>query len=261
MVDAKAETLELSIAGRDFEINQSPGVLQSSRGGGTTGAAVWQASVKFAEWLAWSRNPLFETSAIDSSSIALELGAGISGLVPCLLGPRVSRMVVTDQSYILKAIRENVARNTPKTKPPKNKKVSNRGHDHDQNDNIEVLSLDWENDDIPSVLSSSDLAGGVDLLMACDCIFNYALIQPLVQTFVDICRIRKQDETSPGAPAKPTLCLIAQQLRQPEVFEQWLEAFHEHFRTWRLPDEMLTADLREGSGFVIHIGVLRGQDI
>lgn len=258
MVDAKADTLELSVAGRDFEINQSPGLLQSSRGGGTTGAAVWQASVRFAEWLAWSRNPLFETSAIDSSSIALELGAGISGLVPCLLGPRVQRMIVTDQSYILKAIRENVAANIHKSKLPKNKKGSNRGHDQDQDSNIEVLPLDWENDDIPSVLSSNGLTGGVDLLMACDCIFNYALIQPLVQTFIDICRIRQRNEGPFEAPTKPTFCVIAQQLRQPEVFEQWLEAFHERFRTWRLPDEMLTADLREGSGFVIHIGVLRG---
>lgn len=37
-VDPKATSLELSIGGRDLTINQSPTILSSNRGGGTTGA-------------------------------------------------------------------------------------------------------------------------------------------------------------------------------------------------------------------------------
>ncbi|SMQ51223.1 unnamed protein product [Zymoseptoria tritici ST99CH_3D7] len=90
MVDAAASLLELSVAGRDFEIAQSPGLLQSSRGGGTTGAAVWRSSVRLAEWLAWDRNPLFTTKALHSESTILELGSGISGLVPCILNSKTT---------------------------------------------------------------------------------------------------------------------------------------------------------------------------
>jgi len=37
-VDSKASTLELTIGDRDLTIHQSPTILSSSRGGGTTGA-------------------------------------------------------------------------------------------------------------------------------------------------------------------------------------------------------------------------------
>ena len=57
---------------------------------------------------------------------------------------------------------------------------------------------------------------------------------------------------------EPTLCIIAQQLRQLEVFEEWLEAFLQVFRVWRMPEEWGTEGLKAGSGFVVHIGILRG---
>lgn len=38
MVDPKASTLDITIAGRDLTIEQSPSLLASSREGGTTGA-------------------------------------------------------------------------------------------------------------------------------------------------------------------------------------------------------------------------------
>jgi hypothetical protein len=37
-VDPKAQSLAITVAGRDFTIYQSPGILASSRAGGTTGA-------------------------------------------------------------------------------------------------------------------------------------------------------------------------------------------------------------------------------
>ena len=37
-VDAESTTLELTVAGKDMTIHQSPTLLSSDRGGGTTGA-------------------------------------------------------------------------------------------------------------------------------------------------------------------------------------------------------------------------------
>ena len=39
-VDPKAKTLEITVAGRDVTIHQSPGMLESKRKEGTTGAGV-----------------------------------------------------------------------------------------------------------------------------------------------------------------------------------------------------------------------------
>jgi hypothetical protein len=90
----------------------------------------------------------------------------------------------------------------------------------------------------------------VDLIIASDCIYNESLIEPLNSTCASICHLR-QDAT------KPTICLIAQQLRSPEVFEAWLKSFQEKFHVWQIPDALLNEGLREGSGFVVHVGVVR----
>jgi len=37
-VDPKAQSLTVTVSGRDFTVHQSPGILSSSRAGGTTGA-------------------------------------------------------------------------------------------------------------------------------------------------------------------------------------------------------------------------------
>lgn len=256
MVDPKASLLEITVAGRDFSLSQSPGVLQSARGGGTTGAAVWKSSVLLAEWMAWSQNPLFDDKAVES---VIELGSGISGLVPLVVSPKVQKVVATDQAYVMKALQANIAANTagPISKQKRKSGRSNNSDPKEQQSNIETFALDWENDDVASVLSANGLEAGVDLIVACDCVYNYALIDPLVQTCEDICKMRLCEGEPP--PGRPTLCVIAQQLRQPEVFEEWLERFNRSFRVWRIPDDLLTGGLKPGSGFVVHVGVLRQE--
>ena len=255
MVDPKTEELDLCISGRDFTIKQSPGALQSKREGGTTGATVWRACVLFAEWITSPKGHLFQDGLLGPNSIVIELGSGISGLVPSVLSPRVKRVLATDQQYALRLLQENIAFNRPVSKgrssrPQASKGISNAG-------NVELAALDWETDDIAAFLRKHGLEDGVEAVVACDCIYNYGLIDPLVQTCADVCKARSARENSNETPSKPSLCIIAQQLRQPEVFEQWLKAFVVHFRVWRVRDNMLTEALREGSGFVLHIGVLR----
>lgn len=110
---------------------------------------------------------------------------------------------------------------------------------------IRAESLDWETDDVSNLQA-------VDLVIACDCIYNEALIEPLNATCAALCRLRQS-----SSEKTPTLCLIAQQLRSPDVFEAWLKSFCALFRVWRVPDEMLLEGLREGSGFVVHVGIVR----
>ena len=103
-------------------------------------------------------------------------------------------------------------------------------------------------------LTGSESKHSFDAVIACDCIYNDALIAPFVQTCIDICKLRRLEQRD---GLKPTVCVVAQQLRSAEVFESWLKAFFGAFKVWRVPDEELMDGLKSDSGFVLHVGVLR----
>ena len=259
-VDAKATSLDITIAGRDLNIIQSPGLLSSNRTEGTTGAVVWKITPLFAEWIAWEDNVLFQSSVLDRQSTVLELGCGISGIVAIASSPRVGKYVATDQDYVFKWLKPNIQNNIPK---PKNfDKAKRHGKIVDSNaipHNILIMALDWESSsvsDLPKMvgLDSADNVQSINAVIACDCIYNEALIEPMVRTCAEICQL-----PSASSLGKATVCIVAQQLRSNIVFEAWLFAFHKAFRVWRVPDGLLTEGLREGSGFVIHVGILRGK--
>ncbi|KAF2094174.1 hypothetical protein NA57DRAFT_46800 [Rhizodiscina lignyota] len=265
-VDPKAEILELNVAGRDFSIRQSPGVLTSNREGGTTGAVVWKVTPAFSAWLCSPNNILFRTGLIDAESTAVELGCGISGLVALSLAPKIRKYLATDQTYVLKLLDQNIRENSqhrPSAATPGKKQNSKRGDarqtasshgkrrtEKDAATTIETVALDWQTDSVLSLQPYLPSAA-VNVVIACDCIYNESLIPPFVSTCADVCR-----SFSP-LPEKPTLCIVAQQLRSPDVFEAWLKEFWKYFRVRRLPDEELDEGLKEGSGFVVHIGMLR----
>ncbi|KAK6442255.1 Ribosomal protein lysine methyltransferase [Oleoguttula sp. CCFEE 5521] len=247
MLDPSAVTVDITIGTRDFTITQSPGLLQSNREGGTTGAAVWRTSIFLAKWLDSTKCPLFERGVLSKGSAVLELGSGISGLTASILAPNITRFVATDQPYALRLLRQNIDSNLPTSR----KKLGT------SKCQIDTLPLDWEQDDVPSFLSSHDLATGVDVVLASDCVYNYALIEPFVNVCAEICQTRKHAEHDGEQVERPTLCIIAQQLRQPDVFEQWLEEFMRKFRVWRVPEDLLGGGADRGKGFCIHVGVLR----
>ncbi|KAI4725809.1 hypothetical protein E4T49_06432 [Aureobasidium sp. EXF-10728] len=249
IIDSQAPLLDLSIGPRDLSIKQSPAVLNSARGGGTTGAVVWKVTPRFAEWLVSPANILAQHGIVSAQSSVLELGSGIAGIVPLTLAPLVQQYIATDQVYALKLLKENIDQNTAPAQSGGMNKKSSKKTTSTPSSNTQVLSLDWETDDVDSFLKSNNAPEGVDMVIACDCIYNYALIKPFVQTCADVCRSRTGE--------RPTVCVIAQQLRQPDVFEEWLEEFSKHFRTWRLSDDVLTEPLRENSGFMVHVGILR----
>ena len=251
MLDAKAEEIEFSIAGRDFTIRQSPGILQSDRTGGTTGAAVWRASVHFAEWLAAPGNVLLEQDILNQGSTVLELGSGISGHIAAVLGERVKNVIATDQQYVVKILGENIRANSRAAE----KKSTSRTKGSSSRNNIDVLALDWEKDDIAGFLRTHSLRTGVDAVVICDCIFNYALIEPLVQTCLDLSIPKSATDTESEPHSNPTVFIIAQQLRQPDVFEQWIRAFIKEFRVWRLPVSGI--DPTSDAAIVVHVGIRR----
>lgn len=117
-------------------------------------------------------------------------------------------------------------------------------------DKIRAVPLDWETDEVSNVVRSGE---SFDAVIACDCIYNDALIAPLVAACVDACKLRKI------ADGEPTVCIVGQQLRSDEVFEGWLKEFNRSFKAYRVPDVMLLDGLKEDSGFVVHIGVLRDE--
>ncbi|KAI6803296.1 hypothetical protein KC363_g2551 [Hortaea werneckii] len=252
MLDPKAHEIELTVGGQDFLIAQSPGALQSGRKEGTTGAAVWQSSIRAAEWLAHPENVLFARGLLTGEGLVLELGSGISALVPCILARRVRQVVATDQQHVLKLLQQNIEKNLQMFQTGTRKKVA-----EDSQRQVRALALDWEEDDIPKQLNANDLGTGVDVVLACDTLYNYALIEPFVQSCVEICRSRQAYREQTASEVRPTACVIVQQLRQAEVFEQWLETALRYFDVWRIPNDSLSDGLREGSGFSVHICVLK----
>ena len=160
-------------------------------------------------------------------------------------------------------LKTNIENNSPKKENSASKvakhpsKVHIKNSSADVMDKIEVLALDWESSlvsSLPAIIAtdSADVSRILGAVIACDCIYNEALIAPLVQTCAEICQLADADPAE-----KPTLCIVAQQLRSDTVFENWLKAFHKLFKVWRLPDNLLTDGLKEGSGFAVHVGILR----
>jgi hypothetical protein len=179
----------------------------------------------------------------------------VGGIISLVLASKVRQYIVTDQDHILKHLRQNIADNLEHVRPSGPARQRRRAEPKPQLPlNIVVRPLDWETDSVANLYHDLDLHGdeqSIDLIISCDCIYNEALVTPLVNTFRDICSL---------APAsKPTICVIAQQLRSPEVFEAWLTAFHKHFHVWRIPDEHLIDELKEESGFILHVGILQSQ--
>lgn len=238
------------MAGRELEISQAPGVLESRRAGGTTGAVLWAVTPRLATWLSDATNPLF--SFLGESSSVLELGCGTSGVLALVVAGRVGRYVLTDQGYVLKTLSANLRANedrlvqTGKGKKGRTEARAKAEGVFGAKRNISFVELDWERDDPDASLAP----GGLNAIVAADCIYNEALVRPFVETCADACALRE-------GGAEPTVCVVAQQLREPGVFGAWMEAFCERFRVWRVPAGVVGEGLGEGSGFVVHVGVLR----
>ncbi|RYP37242.1 hypothetical protein DL767_003061 [Monosporascus sp. MG133] len=268
-VDSSAALINLTLADKDYTIHQSPTILLQARVEShgsheahiiaqlTTDEVVWKITPLVAEYLAGSGNILRSSGVLSSSSGVLELGCGISGLVGLAVAPTVERYVLTDQPYVARLVEKNINENLAvlSLKPSNSTSQKRKGRipAGQPRASLRFAPLDWEKDEVTARLTGDDAKRSFDVVLACDCVYNEALIQPLVQTCVDVCRLRASDADAGG----PAVCVVAQQLRDPDVLEGWIKEFHKHFQTWRIPEEALSEALRLNPGFVIHIGVLR----
>ncbi|KAJ5485129.1 hypothetical protein N7539_005117 [Penicillium diatomitis] len=285
-VDSRAPTLDVQIGGNEYTVHQSPSLLSSSRAGGTTGAG-------------HPSNPLWMHSLLSEHSVVAELGCGISALVALALSPSVHHYLATDQEYVRRLFRTNIEANssvsrvTPaaagKSKgskpkhsgkpPPKGKPIAQPSAS-----NITFTTLDWEHDQparLKACIRSESTGRGVsarderekvgddedlgfDLLLSCDCVYNDALVAPFVRTCAEICRLRPCFDSwgsrGPQAAGRPTVCIVAQQQRAPDVFETWLRETLREFRVWRLSDEVLGDRLKGGTGYLVHLLLARADN-
>lgn len=264
---------------------------------------LWKITPLFAEWISsvssnslWT-HPNTPLSPRSGSTTVVELGCGISGLLALALGPKVGYYIATDQEYVHRLLRENLAENKALAyKSSSSSSLGQKGRggqkkraaaaaastsqkgQHVDDSNISFTALDWELDE-PDTLKQSvgivplttttttgkheDEDKGFDLLLSCDCIYNEALVAPFVRTCAEICRLRpaynpeQANGETPGGKKNPTVCIIAQQQRSPDVFEAWLEETLKVFRVWRLHDEVLGDGLKSGTGYVVHLLALR----
>lgn len=191
--------------------------------------------------------------------------------------------IATDQEYVRKLFRTNLDANAsvPVSSSNSNSKAKGKSKGSKSSkskpslttkpvDNISFTTLDWETDQAASLKECMDPDEshgqdgeeegeedkGFDLLLSCDCIYNEALVAPFVRTCAEICRLRPayvagSEEHCPRR--KPTVCIIAQQQRSPDVFETWLRETMREFRVWRLSDDVLGEGLKSGSGYLVHL--------
>lgn len=227
---------------------------------------MWKVTPMFASWLASPTNILFRTGVLSASSTVLELGCGVSALVGLALGPLVSRYVLSDQPYVARFVEQNLEQNrgpSPARSAGKSRgrgKASTSSSSSGAGGSIAFHPLDWEADTPTAELTGRGAAArSFDLVLGCDCVYNEALVPPFAQTCLDVCRLRSADDGgAEGVPVRPPcVCLVAQQLRDPEIFEAWLREFCARgFRVWRVPDGELPEGIRSNMGFVVHVCVL-----
>lgn len=252
-VDPKADTLELEIAGHNYIIRQSTGLLNSIREKGTTGAVLWKITPLLAAWLA--SKPSVLADIIHEGAVVVELGCGVAGLIGLVLSRIVQCYILTDLGYVLQHLKANIAANAVASR--RDKKVARKKKYSPQkepanDDVLKTLALDWENDSAQNLKTVMAEGSSVDLLLLCDCVYNEYLIRPLVQTCIDICQ---QGHTG----GKATVVLLAQQLRSDTVFEVFVECMMKNFEVWRVPDEKIVGELRPGSGYAVHLAMLKGS--
>lgn len=240
-VDSSAISLDVDVGARTFTIQQSPGLLHSDRVAGTTGAVLWKVTPLVANWLSASENILWELGWLRSDSTVVEVGCGISGLIALSLAPflPLGSYVLTDQAYVMKILRQNITLNQISSldrRLPRQKLQ------------IQTLTLDWETDAASNVATFLGMGRSIDLIVACDCIYNEYLIEPFVSTCALLCALR-------ASGLKKTGLLIAQQLRSEDVLQTWLEEMLKTFVIFRVPAVLLPEELRKG--YVVHLTILR----
>ncbi|KAF5100094.1 hypothetical protein D0Z00_001431 [Geotrichum galactomycetum] len=237
----KYKTLEVNVI-------QSMSLLNSNTESSTTGAMLWRVSVVFTEWFYKHIYLPQPGSLLPGRFDVVELGCGAAGLLPITLGssPKVRQYVATDQPHIVKLARQNVETHYTETTGS-------------MPSNVHVVDYDWEhcNEDIVNIIDKIPVAEGDEeednntglLILACDVVYNDFLIPYILEGMNKVCETH---------PSKKISILVAQQVRDPTIMEEFLTQFVEHpsFKVWSVPEHLLNEEFKRG--FVLHYAEYQG---
>lgn len=233
----------------NFVIEQSITSLFSSRdnSNSTTGYVLWSTTPFFLKWLLYDKNaeplrsggdveilndpkrqclnisPLLSKPNSGDSMCVLELGTGVSGMLPIVLSNYVDTFVCTDQKGILNKLKFNLQENLLQLNKRKCISKSLGLHDDELESTspkvkLEIMLLDWENFKLKSsgiLLDTLTTAKRIHII-AMDVIYNEYLINPFLNTLSQLMEYFQGHDMEVHA-------LIGIQLRSECVLTEFLE--------------------------------------
>jgi SAM-dependent methyltransferase len=158
------------------------------------------------------RTPFLDASLLSSTRV-LELGSG-TGVLAVLLSHLVAQWIATDQAALLPLIRKNLA--------AQNQQSLERVL-LDELDWVEAASA-YARRHSPRRTDPKPLGDSVDLILAADCLYNEALVKPLLHTIS-------------YHAGQSTVVVVVSELRSSDVMlsflSAWLELDQNGWEVWR----------------------------
>ncbi|AQZ15895.1 RKM5 (YLR137W) [Zygosaccharomyces parabailii] len=258
----------------NFIIEQSlSGLYSSSNGNSTTGYVLWSTTPAFIQWLLYDPNAyeLRKGGSVKTigTSIArsipamfsgkqstgiVELGSGVSGILPVILGNHVDYYICTDQRGILNKMKHNIRENISQLNRRHCLSQSmgiTSGEDREEPAgnavNLEIMLLDWEKFQLKDGTCYPDLyflaqKSSTVYIVAMDVIYNDFLIDPFLKTLSQIRDyfIQKKMQTH---------CLIGIHLRAEDMVANFLE---KAVLQYRLPVNHVVDSFLESTRFSLY---------
>ncbi|PVF92022.1 hypothetical protein CPB86DRAFT_777565 [Serendipita vermifera] len=217
-----------------IEVNLAQDITALRSRIGDTGGGVWRGSLLFA-WKVLQHLYTNDSGGIlDSISIksanVLELGAG-TGLLGLLLAPHVQRYICTDLPELVPLIKKNIDINKNALSSSEKRLTAEPLNWVDvyecppsSRHRLFSRNLYSQPEDINP---DGNYNSGADLILAVDCVYNPALIPPLLTT-IDLF-------ASPGQ----TAVLVVMELRDEDVVRDFLAKWTEmsNWEIWRIGNE------------------------
>lgn len=207
-VDRRTDHLEVCLPGANIDLH----VVQSVSGlSHSTGYVCWHTANYMADWLLCGGG---DAVTLASDMTVVELGSGVGAVLVLVLGPRVGSYVASDQKQILKLLSHNLANNAAGAYVEFGTQRTLKQQQHLQ---IGVVEFDWEFVE-HGRSGVQDLVGDtpIDLVLACDTIYNEYLIPHFVNAFKLL--------MTPGH----TGVLVGLQLRDENLLEVFAHAVFSH---------------------------------
>ncbi|KAJ2451103.1 hypothetical protein EV183_003833 [Coemansia sp. RSA 2336] len=217
LVDSSKTEVEVEIKGglRTIELTmgQNPNINSEK---GQTGAVVWNSSIVLSEYLA--RRTLSGWDLREANIVELGAGCGLVGIALHHLGAK--RVVLTDQSRLMRLLSRNIERNRMK---PAGKQRKSTSRQSCPTGTLLATEYDWGRaPEDPRILETTP----VDVVVVSDCVYHEAVVPLLVRTLQTVCGSRQD---------VPVVALVGQELRSDSVHQVFVEALLQSFVLYRVP--------------------------